>query len=988
MLRSTSTSPPLLSDDHLLAEDAQTLPEIEEPIAAIEACLPRLREIARGFGNLTLSFLPPMWEDANGVRGSYNCYIHKVYGIQKTTHREDELPHPSTFGVLQSRPDRPIVKPDEAAQEAFFLQHKLASLSASVGPERADGFVGHIFSGMLPVASTGPLQYATTRICKDAGINLSKDYLQLYMLDQRSVRNFYDQLRETLDIFHASGMVNRDIKPGNLVIGGAKARMIDFEFGAFDSSGFIGTHRYASPQLLARSLDRDKSDTTAISFETLKFYDEWSMGATLLEMLLPYHLGSTTTKKNTTGNYNEQILGLYDRFYGVYYALVFRKKGDTFKIPEKLLRCFPGLPDHFVMIMGKIRGQIKGWGSLGSDLDFNNLSVCDDAAVAHVWKKFLDYFIPTLFEQREEFIKKHNKKYREKLSLDDGNFKQEMADILYQQLRFNEQAPRVSFACSSVSARSVGSSSTSTGTRASSQDSDNTAYSLSSALLLADSVHSDGARRAASSATVPRSRKSTVAEQEAALAAILSEDFARKRYHEFPRGVKILEEETEEARRERIEACTYDANTWVRLPQDLVEELPNGTERFEEVAPAARMPNMPFERLMDVLFGLIGDKDEGWKKNIKDDEESFECDQLSLYFSLLRGHVKNKVGTKVTVKEAKAHEGIVERITTAYVLMAESSWYITSSIQAAKDALDEDPLDSHLALILKVREEVKASFQALVDNARPELRDIVNNLGLTPALKQSVEGAARRAKEAIESNEEYVNSPGKPSPVPYQDAILGLDAFVEDPNPLGSPAAESWQRRVYLVKGFSCVFSSAVPRAIEPLTHEFLKKLFHFIHQIKAVDVEKSRALMDVFIQRVIACFGDKLNQPGKMTIRAFFTENAGEKESLSLEKRFENINNEISDKEKWALRRIHSDINKLMSAPCAAENLALSDDSARTFHFVVKTAVASKNRMRHFYSNYHRGDEARRINGVDIYDTEEERVRYSEQLSGMGGGF
>ena len=662
------------------------------------------------------------------------------------------------------------------------------------------------------------------------------------------------------------------------------------------------------------------------------------------------------------------------------------------------------------MTMKRIRGAIVRWEISGLNLntsqDFKDLSQLQGGALASVWEAFLDHFIPELFEQRTRFIKKHNAQscHTCKMTFDDESFKGEMTDILRQQLQFH-RAPSLLSECSSVDtprSLSVGSSSKSTCVL-SQNPTDNTEL-LSSVQLSQNPADGDETGSETSAATSSSTRKPRrifisrkgIAEQEGELAIILSGDFDRKRYHEFPR-VKILEEETKKARIARIKASTFDASTWVRLPQDLTVKLPDGTVLVQEVALAARMPNMPFERLMDVLFGLIGDKPEGPQKIIGDEEKSFEHDQLSLYFSLLRGNVKNKAGKQVTAEDTKAHEGMVDRIMTAYALMVESSRYIVESIEAASDLISKN-----------MRKDVKVSFESLVKAALPELKEIVDNLDLEVALKEQLEAAASNAQKIMEAvlgkNKDrpqnydlysaalFVKSnkavdPLANSPKPYQDVILGLDALIEDIDPLNSPAAESWEHTVAAVKPKSAIFSPVPPTEISALTHEFLKKLMNFIHKAKDVDAEGSRTLMSAFIARFKVCFDmNTLKQgnsmKGSIKMSAFFTDsfkNASGKKYVSLKGYFNNMISEASGEDKTTLQAMFGEINPLMEVKASKkENMALTENSARTFYTVVNSAAASLNRMRKFFTE---GE----VENATFYDSEEERYAYQSGLPSLG---
>ena len=103
------------------------------------------------------------------------------------------------------------------------------------------------------------------------GPSLSEAVGQNGPLDQTQVRELGAALAEGLTAIHACGLIHRDLKPGNIILGPDGPRIIDFGIARTANSSalttvnaLIGTYGYMAPEQLGRKEVTNSSDLFAL----------------------------------------------------------------------------------------------------------------------------------------------------------------------------------------------------------------------------------------------------------------------------------------------------------------------------------------------------------------------------------------------------------------------------------------------------------------------------------------------------------------------------------------------------------------------------------------------------------------------------------------------------------------------------------------------------------------------------------------------------
>jgi len=110
------------------------------------------------------------------------------------------------------------------------------------------------------------------------------------------------QIISAVDCLHKNGFVHRDLKPENITVSDdGTAKLIDFGMARKDGDTVfrLGTPGYISPE---------NTKPGMLSFEMLKASDIWSLGVTIMFMLLPYALSPQIGDKLS----DDIIIGLFD----------------------------------------------------------------------------------------------------------------------------------------------------------------------------------------------------------------------------------------------------------------------------------------------------------------------------------------------------------------------------------------------------------------------------------------------------------------------------------------------------------------------------------------------------------------------------------------------------------------------------------------------------------------------------------------------------
>jgi serine/threonine protein kinase len=114
---------------------------------------------------------------------------------------------------------------------------------------------------------------------ENCGTNLFDVYH--YIQSPKTTRYFIGQIISAVECLHQNGFVHRDLKPENITVNHKnKVQLIDFGMAREDGDiAFgLGTPGYISPENTQRG---------ELSFDMLKASDIWSLGVTIMFMLLP-----------------------------------------------------------------------------------------------------------------------------------------------------------------------------------------------------------------------------------------------------------------------------------------------------------------------------------------------------------------------------------------------------------------------------------------------------------------------------------------------------------------------------------------------------------------------------------------------------------------------------------------------------------------------------------------------------------------------------
>ncbi|GAB3226685.1 hypothetical protein GCM10027447_17140 [Glycomyces halotolerans] len=200
------------------------------------------------------------------VAGRYRLDRHIASGGMGEVWRgfDEVLERPVAVKMLHRGPDEALRTGDRFAREAKIL----ASL-------RGPGLVEVYDYGEV---GTTPMRYIVMELVE--GRPLTAVLAEHGRLSPRRTLRYVAATAEALDIAHRSGVVHRDIKPGNLLVeSGGGLRVVDFGISLIDSEarltspkGILGTLSYVSPEQLSGREVRGAADfysLGAVAYECL-----------------------------------------------------------------------------------------------------------------------------------------------------------------------------------------------------------------------------------------------------------------------------------------------------------------------------------------------------------------------------------------------------------------------------------------------------------------------------------------------------------------------------------------------------------------------------------------------------------------------------------------------------------------------------------------------------------------------------------------------